>query len=101
MKNAESLYRSSEELRKHISHWKLKGHEAGLLFVNDLLHGIVAPNEHLYLWKDAGELRLDRVSLDDSIDVDETTLFQINRAGANTSSRFDQKRAYDSNQTNC
>lgn len=87
-KNAERLYRNNEQLSKHISHWKLDSTEVGLLYVNDLLRGIVAPSEHLYLWKDAGEIRLEKMSIDEDIAIDDKTLFLINRAGANTSSRL-------------
>lgn len=87
-KNAERLYKNCELLREHISHWKLASNETGLLYVNDLLRGVVAPSEHLYLWKDAGEIRLEKVAIDEDIEVDEKTLFLINRAGANTSSRL-------------
>ncbi|MEP1385037.1 MAG: slipin family protein [Paraglaciecola sp.] len=87
-KNAERLYRNNEQLSKHISHWKLDSTEVGLLYVNDLLRGIVAPSEHLYLWKDAGEIRLEKMSIDEDIAIDDKTFFLINRAGANTSSRL-------------
>ncbi|WP_133470017.1 slipin family protein [Paraglaciecola marina] len=87
-KNAERLYRNNEQLSKHISHWKLDSTEVGLLYVNDLLRGIVAPSEHLYLWKDAGEIRLEKMSIDEDIAIDDKTYFLINRAGANTSSRL-------------
>lgn len=87
-KNAERLYRNNECLSKHIRHWKLANNEVGLLYVNDQLQGIVAPGEHLYLWQDVGELRLDTLSLDDSLEVDENLFFLINRAGANTVSRL-------------
>lgn len=87
-KNAERLYQNNEHLREHISHWKLNSNEVGLLYVNDLLRGVVAPSEHLYLWKDAGNIRLDKLSIDEDIEVDEKTLFLINRAGANTASRL-------------
>ncbi|WP_339389788.1 slipin family protein [Vibrio neptunius] len=86
--NAERLYKNNELLREHISHWKLKSNEAGLLYVNDLLRGVVAPSEQLYLWKDAGDIRLEKVTIDEEIEVEEQTLFLINRAGANTSSRL-------------
>jgi regulator of protease activity HflC (stomatin/prohibitin superfamily) len=87
-KNAERLYRNHKELREHISHWKLACTEVGLLYVNDLLRGVVAPSEHLYLWKDTGEIRLEKVSIDENIEVDDKALFLINRAGANTSTRL-------------
>ena len=87
-KNADRLFRNSETLRNHISHWKLSSNEVGLLYVDDLLQGIVAPSEHIYLWKDAGELRLETLSIDDNLAVDEKLLFLINRAGANSASRL-------------
>jgi regulator of protease activity HflC (stomatin/prohibitin superfamily) len=87
-KNAERLYRNHKELSEHISHWKLDSTEVGMLYVNDLLRGVVAPSEHLYLWKDAGEIRLEKVSIDKDIAVDDKSLFLINRAGANTSTRL-------------
>ncbi|RDV24606.1 slipin family protein [Alteromonas aestuariivivens] len=87
-KNADRLYRNSETLRNHISHWKLSSNQVGLLYVDDLLQGIVAPSEHIYLWKDAGELRLETLSIDDNLAVDEKLLFLINRAGANSASRL-------------
>lgn len=87
-KNADRLFRNSETFREHILHWKLASSEAGLLYVDDLLQGIVAPGEHIYLWKDAGELRLETISIDDELAVDEKLLFLINRAGANSASRL-------------
>jgi len=87
-KNADRLYRNHSELSEHISHWKLNSTEVGLLYVNDLLRGIVAPNEHLYLWKDAGEIRLEKISVDENITVNDKTLSLIKRAGANTSTRL-------------
>ena len=87
-KNADRLFRNSETLRNHISHWKLSSSEVGLLYVDDLLQGIVAPGEHIYVWKDTGELRLETLSIDDNLSVDEELLFLINRAGANSASRL-------------
>lgn len=87
-KNADRLFRNSETLRNHISHWKLSSSEVGMLYVDDLLQGIVAPGEHIYVWKDTGELRLETLSIDDNLSVDEELLFLINRAGANSASRL-------------
>lgn len=87
-RNAERLYQNSEVLKEHISHWKLESNQVGLLYINDLLRGIVAPSEHLYLWKEAGDIRLDTLVIDEDIEVDDKLMFLINRAGANTSSRL-------------
>ncbi|MEI8604626.1 slipin family protein [Pseudoalteromonas sp. B160] len=86
--NAERLYRNNPQLNEHIFHCKLSNAEVGLLYVNDLLEGIVAPSEQLYLWQDAGDIRLEKVSIDEEIALDDKTLFLINRAGANTASRL-------------
>ncbi|MBB1368389.1 slipin family protein [Pseudoalteromonas sp. SR44-5] len=86
--NAERLYRNNPQLSEHIFHCKLSNTEVGLLYVNDLLEGIVAPSEQLYLWQDAGDIRLEKVSIDEEIALDDKTLFLINRAGANTASRL-------------
>ena len=86
--NAERLYRNNPQLNEHIFHCKLSNTEVGLLYVNDLLEGIVAPSEQLYLWQDAGDIRLEKVSIDEEIALDDKTLFLINRAGANTASRL-------------
>ena len=87
-KNAERLYRNHSEIAEHISHWQLTNNEVGLLYVNDLLRGVVAPSEHLYVWKDAGQVRLEKLSMEQDIALDEKTLCLINRAGANTSTRL-------------
>ncbi|GEA12070.1 slipin family protein [Alteromonas sp. KUL49] len=87
-RNAERLYRNSEVLKAHVSHWKLESNQVGLLYVNDLLRGIVAPSEHVYLWKDAGDIRLDTLVVDEDLEVDEQLMFLINRAGANSASRL-------------
>ncbi len=87
-RNAERLYQNSEVLKEHISHWKLESNQVGLLYINDFLRGIVAPSEHLYLWKEAGDIRLDILVIDEDIEVDDKLMFLINRAGANTSSRL-------------
>ncbi|WP_199609636.1 slipin family protein [Flocculibacter collagenilyticus] len=87
-KNAKRLYKNNPTLSEHIAHWKLANNEVGLLNVNDLLTGIVAPSEHLYLWKDAGDIRLERISIEEHIEVDSKTLSLINRAGANSATRL-------------
>lgn len=87
-RNVERLYRNSEVLKAHVSHWKLESNQVGLLYVNDLLRGIVAPSEHVYLWKDAGDIRLDTLVVDEDLEVDEQLMFLINRAGANSASRL-------------
>ncbi|KPH62231.1 slipin family protein [Pseudoalteromonas porphyrae] len=86
--NAERLYRNSPQLSEHIFHCKLNNTEVGLLYINDLLEGIVAPSEQLYLWQDAGDIRLEKISIDEEITLDDKVLFLINRAGANIASRL-------------
>ncbi|AUI87581.1 stomatin/prohibitin-family membrane protease subunit [Vibrio azureus] len=87
-RNAERLYQSSSVLKEHISHWKLESDHVGLLYVNDLLQGIVAPNEHLYIWKEAGDIRLDTLPIEQDIAVDPQLMRLIHRAGINHASRL-------------
>ncbi len=86
--NVERLYRNSEVLKTQIEHWKLDNDQVGILYVNDQLKGIVAPSEHLYLWKDTGEIRLDKVSIKNQIAVENRVFSLIMRAGANSASRL-------------
>lgn len=86
--NSERLYQRNSDIAEHITHWQLKNNEVGLLYVNDLLKGVVAPSEHIYLWKDAGDIRIETIAIDQHIAVDEHILFLINRAGANNASRL-------------
>lgn len=87
-KNVTRLFNQSPALQAQVQHWKLEDNETALLYLNDVLRGVVAPGEHLYLWKDAGELRLDRVSLTDSIEVDVHSMAAIKRMGANMLTRL-------------
>ncbi len=86
--NVERLYRDHDVLKPHIFYRKLQPNEVGLLYINGLLRGIVAPGEHLYLWQDAGDIRLDTLAIDQNIEVDEQLMFLIKRAGANSASRL-------------
>jgi regulator of protease activity HflC (stomatin/prohibitin superfamily) len=85
-KNAIRLFNKHAQLAEHISHWKLSESEVGLLFFNDMLRGIVAPSEHLYVWKDAGEFRLETINIENHIEVQDKLLQLIKRAGSNSAS---------------
>lgn len=83
-KNAIRLFQQQTELAKYISHWKLPDNEVGLLYFNDMLRGIVAPGEHLYVWKDAGEFRLEALDIVNALEVDRELLQVIKRVGVNS-----------------
>ncbi len=85
-RNAIRIFQNNEALAEHITHWKLDANEVGLLYFNDMLRGIVAPSEHLYVWRDAGEFRLEVINIDNKIKVDSDLLQLIKRTGANSSS---------------
>ena len=87
-KNAERLYRNSNVLKAHIAHFTVEQSEVGLLYLNGQLRGIVAPGEQLYLWQDAGDIRLDKINIADDIAVNKNTMFLINKAGANSATRL-------------
>ncbi|MGF1688504.1 slipin family protein [Photobacterium japonica] len=78
------LYREGAALKDDILHWKLSPTETGLLYFNDILLGIVAPNEHVYVWKAAGEYRLDPVNVEDDVEVKGAMLRDIERSNKNT-----------------
>jgi len=82
------LLSQHSKLQQHIQHWKLAEHETGLLSCNGLLLGIVAPGEHLYVWKDAGEFELKTVSLNDQLQIKPSMLQWIKAAGCNNSGRL-------------
>ena len=86
--SAERLYNDYELLRQHVGHQKVAEDEVGLMYLNDMLLGVIAPNENAYFWQAAGDIRIERVSLTDDIAVDNKTLQAINRAGANMASRL-------------
>ncbi|KDM93575.1 slipin family protein [Photobacterium galatheae] len=79
------LYHKHDTLAEHILHWKLAGSEVGMLYLNGMLQGIVASGEHLYVWKDAGEFRLDIIDISQAVAVENSLLQLMKRAGANTS----------------
>jgi regulator of protease activity HflC (stomatin/prohibitin superfamily) len=83
-KNTIRLFHQNAELATHIRHWKLADNEVGLLYFNDMLRGIVAPGEHLYVWKDAGDCRLETLDISSALEVDMPLLQLIKRVGANS-----------------
>ncbi|MEZ8145885.1 slipin family protein [Enterovibrio norvegicus] len=86
--SGERLYQSNAALRDQITHEKLDDTEVGLLFVNDMLRGVVAPGERLFLWKEAGDIRVERIDISTQLQLNEQTLFLVNKAGANTATRL-------------
>nr|WP_086938513.1 slipin family protein [Thaumasiovibrio occultus] len=81
------LYREGA-LQDDILHWKLSPTETGLLYFNDVLLGIVAPNEHVYVWQAAGEYRLEKVDLESDVEVKGAMLRDIERSNKNTASKL-------------
>ncbi|WP_249199395.1 slipin family protein [Photobacterium sp. GJ3] len=86
--NVIRLFHKHDAIAEHIMHWKLAGSEVGLLYLNDMLQGIVAPGEHLYVWKDAGEFRLDTIDISQSAALEDSLLQVMKRAGVNASTRL-------------
>ncbi|WP_200890421.1 slipin family protein [Pseudoalteromonas luteoviolacea] len=86
--DAVRMYHMHPDLHTHISHFKLTEQEVGLLYFNDTLKGVVAPGESLYLWKDAGEIRLERIDISEQFYVEESTLKLIEKAGLNLASKL-------------
>lgn len=86
--NADNLIAKNNELASHIQSWTLEPDEAGLLYVNNMLRGVVAPGDKLYLWKAAGELRLERISLSKQIRVEKTQLDELKHRGLNIGTKL-------------
>jgi len=87
-KNLTRLVAQHAVLQTHIGHWKLADTEVGLLYCNDLLIGVVAPGEHLYLWQDAGELSLSRIMLQDIPQLEHGMLQSIKRSAVNNAAKL-------------
>ncbi|ESP92473.1 slipin family protein [Pseudoalteromonas luteoviolacea] len=86
--DAVRLYHTHPALQSHISHFKLTEQEVGLLYLNDTLKGVVAPGEDLYFWKDAGDIRLEKIDLTTQFYVEDRTLKLIEKAGLNLASKL-------------
>ncbi|SHO58256.1 slipin family protein [Vibrio quintilis] len=82
-KNSKRLYQQSEVFREHIEHFQLNDNETGLLYLDERLSGIVAPGESVYVWKDAGDIRLERIDLSTAGMLESTLLRQIRQADVN------------------
>jgi regulator of protease activity HflC (stomatin/prohibitin superfamily) len=72
------------ELASLLHDWTLSDSEVGLFYLNDMLMGIVAPGERVFIWKDAGEARLERIDVNETLQVDNKLLKVIKRRGVNS-----------------
>ena len=86
--NAQRLVRENAELQKHIQFWQLANNEAGLLYVDGQMRGVVAPGDKLFLWKAAGELHLERINLNEQLTLDAAVLTDIKNRGLNLASKL-------------
>jgi len=87
-KNAERLYQTCPQLAKYLKRWQLQGDQAGLLYENGLLRGVVAPGETLMVWKDAADTSLEPIDLNEALELDMALLNRVQRSGANSSTRL-------------
>jgi regulator of protease activity HflC (stomatin/prohibitin superfamily) len=86
--DAGQLLRENESLNGYIQHWKLESDEAGLLYLDNQLRGVVAPGDKLFLWKAAGDLRLERVKLDSELKVQKSVLDEMKNRGLNAATKL-------------
>jgi len=86
--NADQLLKEHRELDEFIQNWKLESNEAGLLYVDNQLRGVVAPGDKLFLFKAAGEIKLERVSLDSELVVQKSVLDEMKNRGLNASAKL-------------
>jgi regulator of protease activity HflC (stomatin/prohibitin superfamily) len=87
-KQAIRWFHKSGLLEQHIRHWKLGNTQVGLLYFNGMLRGVVAADENLYVWRDAGEFQLECVDIEESIELQADLLKNIKRSGVNVSARL-------------
>ncbi|OCQ21553.1 stomatin/prohibitin-family membrane protease subunit [Pseudoalteromonas luteoviolacea] len=84
---AKEIYQKNTAMQS-ITHQKLGAEEVGLLYVNDILKGIVPPAEHVYLWKEAGNIHLERVDISEDYYVKQSTFTQVSNAGLNSATKL-------------
>lgn len=82
---ADLLLARYEDIAALVHQWRLDNDEVGLLYFDDQLKGVVAPGEKLYLFKAAGDLRLEKVKLTNGLALQRTLLDEIKHRGLNTS----------------
>jgi regulator of protease activity HflC (stomatin/prohibitin superfamily) len=70
-------------IAEQLHDWTIADQEVGLFYLNDMLMGIVAPGERVFIWKDAGEARLERVDISTNLLVDKALMKVIKRRGVN------------------
>lgn len=76
-KNADSLFRDHEAIRQHVESFRMNNDEAGLLYLNGQLQGVIAPGEQVYAWKAAGDLMVKRVWLAEESRVERSVLDEL------------------------
>jgi regulator of protease activity HflC (stomatin/prohibitin superfamily) len=89
----DSLYFTSQFAKQRVAEypeiaallhdWTMSDEEVGLFYLNDMLMGIVAPGERVFVWKDAGQARMERLNVAESILVESTLMTVIKRRGVN------------------
>ncbi|WP_417760496.1 slipin family protein [Shewanella sp.] len=76
------------QLAEHIEHFYVTEQQTGLLYLDDQLKGIVTPGCHLYLWREAGDIRLDTFDIASNLELDAATLTAIRKVGANSAQKL-------------
>ena len=77
-----------QQIADQIHDWLIATHEVGVLYFNDRIHRVVAPGERFLIWRDVGDVRLERLNINQNINVDNELLSAMNRRGLNKSSRL-------------
>lgn len=81
---AEMLISRYQAIRDIVEVTRLSNNEIGLLYLNEQLKGVVAPGEKLFLFKNAGQLRVERVDVSESIALSREVLDEIKHRGLNS-----------------
>lgn len=86
--NQQRQFHKHSELAEHIQHWTIASDEVGLLYFNEKLWGIIAPSEQVYVWKEAGNSRLEHVNIAQNIELANSLLQQVNKSDMNSATHL-------------
>ena len=81
---ADLLIKRYAEVASLLHSWRVAVDEVGLLYLDNQLKGVVMPGEKLYLFKAAGDLRLDKIKLNDELALKRPLLDEIKHRGLNS-----------------
>jgi len=77
-----------ETIAAQVHDWLIGTDEVGVLYLNKRIHRIIGPGERVMVWRDVGDVVLNRLNINKNIGVDVDLLAAITRRGLNKASRL-------------